>query len=38
MDDAPRQPWRQLVMDWRVWLLLIACVMIATVAWLLGYD
>ena len=38
MDDTPRRLWRQLVLDWRVWLVIIACLAIAIVEWLLGYD
>jgi ABC-type spermidine/putrescine transport system permease subunit II len=32
------RPWRELVTDWKVWLSLGICLLIATVAWLLGYD
>jgi len=30
--------WRALVTNWRLWLLIMLCMLVATVAWLLGYD
>jgi hypothetical protein len=38
VNDQPLRAWRELATDWRVWLSLALCVLIATVAWLLGYD
>jgi len=36
--DIPKRPWRQLLASWRLWLLLVACLLVAAVAWLFGYD
>jgi hypothetical protein len=38
VNDQPIRAWRELATDWRVWLSLALCLLIATVAWLLGYD
>jgi hypothetical protein len=38
LNEQPLRAWRDLATDWRVWLSLALCVLIATVAWLLGYD
>jgi hypothetical protein len=38
MTDHPMRAWRELATDWRVWASLVLCLLIATVAWLLGYD
>jgi hypothetical protein len=38
MNDLPARAWRDLAADWRVWASLLLCLLIATLAWLLGYD
>ncbi len=38
MNDPPIRAWRDLATDWRVWLSLALCLLIATIAALLGYD
>ena len=38
VNDRPIRAWRELATDWRVWLSLALCLLVATVAWLLGYD
>ena len=38
VNDQPIRAWRELATDWRVWLSLALSLLIATVAWLLGYD
>jgi hypothetical protein len=38
VNDQPIRAWRELAADWKVWLSLALCLLIATVAWLLGYD
>jgi hypothetical protein len=37
MSD-PVRTWRELATDWRVWLGIVVCLLIGTIAWLLGYD
>ena len=38
VNDQPIRAWRDLAHDWKVWLSLALCLLVATVAWLLGYD
>jgi hypothetical protein len=38
VNDQPIRAWRELATDWKVWLSLALCLLIATLAWLLGYD
>jgi hypothetical protein len=38
MNDLPTREWRDLAADWRVWLSLALCLLIATLAAILGYD
>jgi hypothetical protein len=38
VNDQPIRAWRDLASDWKVWLSLALCLLIATIAWLLGYD
>jgi hypothetical protein len=38
MKDLPMRAWREVATDWRVWLTLALCLLIATIAWLLGFD
>ena len=38
VNDSPTRAWRDLAADWRVWLSLALCLLIATIAWILGYD
>jgi len=38
MSNASRPTFRELALDWRIWLGLMVCVLIGTAAWLLGYD
>jgi hypothetical protein len=38
MNDPPLRAWRELAVDWRVWLSLLLCLGIATAAWIFGYD
>jgi hypothetical protein len=36
--DLSTETWRQMATDWRIWLIVAVCVLIATLAWLGGYD
>ena len=38
MTSPSARAWRDVAADWRVWLGLALCLLVATVAWLLGYD
>jgi hypothetical protein len=38
MRSPSVRAWRDLAADWRVWLSLTLCLLIATAAWILGYD
>lgn len=38
MNHLPTRAWRDLAADWRVWLSLALCLLIATLASFLGYD
>jgi hypothetical protein len=38
VNDQPIRAWRDIATDWKVWLSLALCLLIATAAWLLGYD
>ena len=38
MNHLPIRAWRDLATDWRVWLSLALCLLIATLASFLGYD
>jgi len=38
MNDLPKPSWHDLATDWKVWLSIAACLVVATIAWLLGYD
>jgi hypothetical protein len=38
MSGAPHRRWLELAMDWKVWLSLVVCLLIATIAAILGYD
>jgi hypothetical protein len=38
MNELPARAWRDLAADWRVWVSLVLCLLVATLAWLLGYD
>jgi hypothetical protein len=38
VSDASMRTWRELATDWRVWLGIAVCLLVATIAWLLGYD
>ena len=38
MNDPARPSWHDLATDWTVWLSLAACLVVATIASLLGYD
>jgi ABC-type spermidine/putrescine transport system permease subunit II len=38
VSDLSTRPWRELVTDWKTWLSLGVCLLIATLAFLLGYD
>jgi len=38
MNHLPIRAWRDLAADWRVWLSLALCLLIATLASFLGYD
>ena len=38
VNEQPIRAWRDLASDWKVWMSLALCLLIATVAWLLGYD
>ncbi|HKD54282.1 MAG TPA: hypothetical protein VKB72_08660 [Steroidobacteraceae bacterium] len=36
--NLPAPDWRELLTSWRLWLLIVLCLLVATLAWLLGYD
>lgn len=38
MSEGAGRTWRDLATDWRIWLFVLLCVLVATLAWLLGYD
>jgi hypothetical protein len=38
VSEMSVRTWRQLATDWRVWLTVSGCLLVATIAWLLGYD
>lgn len=38
MNDLSNRSWRDVMTDWKVWLTLVGCVVVATIAWLLGYG
>jgi len=38
VTERSRQTWRETVTQWRVWLYLAVCLLVATIAALLGYD
>jgi hypothetical protein len=38
VNDPPIRAWRDLAHDWKVWLSLALCLLIAALASLLGYD
>jgi len=38
MNNLPKPSWHDLASDWKVWLWILGCVLVATLAWLLGYD
>jgi hypothetical protein len=38
MTSPTVRAWRDLAADWRVWLSLALCLLVATLAWILGYD
>ena len=38
MKDLPLRAWREVATDWKVWLSLALCLLIATIAWLMGFD
>jgi len=38
LPDLPMRAWREVATDWRVWLSLALCLLIATIAWLMGFD
>jgi hypothetical protein len=37
-SDAPVRTWRELATNWRVWLCIVVCFLVATIALILGYD
>jgi hypothetical protein len=38
VSDSLKRPWRELAADWRVWIFVALAFVVATIAWLLGYD
>jgi hypothetical protein len=38
MSDVPRRGWQALASNWRIWLWIVGALLVATIAWLLGYD
>lgn len=38
MAETHGRPWRQLATDWKLWLIVLVALLVATVAWILGYD
>ena len=38
MSQPSTRSWRDVAGDWRIWVWVAICLVVATVAWLLGYD
>ena len=38
MTNVLKPAWLALAGNWRLWLWIAGCLLVATVAWLLGYD
>ena len=38
VKDLPLRTWREVATDWKVWLSLALCLIIATIAWLMEFD
>ncbi len=38
MSDVPRPTWQDLPTNWKLWLWIAGALLVATIAWLLGYD
>ncbi len=38
MSKPPERTWLKLATDWKVRFLTALCLLVATIAWLLGYD
>jgi hypothetical protein len=38
MSDWSMRTWRELASDWRLWLCIVACLAVAAITTLLGYD
>jgi hypothetical protein len=38
VSDLPMRTWRELASDWKVWLCIVLCLLIAAITSLLGYD
>jgi hypothetical protein len=38
MGETPKRTWQELATDWRVWLSIAVCLLVSTIAWLLGYG
>jgi hypothetical protein len=38
MNGLRLRTWRETVTDWRLWLSIAVCILVATIAWIAGYD
>ena len=38
MSETPKSEWPRLASDWRLWVCIAACLLVATIAWILGND
>ena len=38
LSDMPKATWQDLSTNWKVWLWIGGSLLVATIAWLLGYD
>jgi hypothetical protein len=38
MSGMQQRSWREMMSDWMMWVSIAVCLVVATIAWLLGYD
>jgi hypothetical protein len=38
LSETQKRTWQTLAADWRLWLCIAACLLVGTIAWLLGYG
>jgi hypothetical protein len=38
VKEPPERTWLELATDWKLWVLTALCLLVATIAWLLGYE